>query len=76
MNLIINGAAEKIERDDLTVAELLTAKKVEAPDMVSVQLNGEFVRRADFERTRLKENDAVDFLYFMGGGTGDERICH
>jgi sulfur carrier protein len=76
MNIIINGAAEKIERDDLTVTELLAVQKVEAPDMVSVQLNGEFVPRADFAQTRLKENDAVDFLYFMGGGAGDERICH
>ncbi|MDR1453750.1 MAG: sulfur carrier protein ThiS [Candidatus Margulisbacteria bacterium] len=76
MNIIINGAAEKIEQDNLTVAELLTARKVEAPDMVSVQLNGEFVQRADLARARLKENDAVDFLYFMGGGADDERLCH
>ncbi|MDR1323447.1 MAG: sulfur carrier protein ThiS [Candidatus Margulisbacteria bacterium] len=76
MDLIINGLTEKVEQDNLTVAELLTAKKVEAPEMVSVQLNGEFVRRADFAATPVKENDAVDFLYFMGGGADNERICH
>jgi sulfur carrier protein len=74
MNLIINGTTEKIEQDGLTVAELLTVKKVEAPEMVSVQLNGEFIQRADFAATPVKENDAVDFLYFMGGGASDERI--
>ncbi|MDR1113592.1 MAG: sulfur carrier protein ThiS [Candidatus Margulisbacteria bacterium] len=74
MDLIINGSTEKIKQDTLTVVELLAVKKVEAPEMVSVQLNGEFVRRADFAATPLKENDAVDFLYFMGGGADDERI--
>jgi sulfur carrier protein len=36
--------------------------------MVSVQLNGEFVSRDDYESVSLKEDDEVDFLYFMGGG--------
>ena len=36
--------------------------------MVSVQLNGEFVAKENFGGTALKEGDAVDFLYFMGGG--------
>jgi sulfur carrier protein len=76
MNIIINGAVEKIGQDTLTMAELLAAKKVEAPEMVSVQLNGEFVQRADFAATPVKENDAVDFLYFMGGGADNERIYH
>jgi sulfur carrier protein len=41
---------------------------VEQPDMVSVQLNGEFVDRPSYASTQLKERDEVDFLYFMGGG--------
>jgi sulfur carrier protein len=31
-------------------------------------LNGEFVERANYGNASLKENDEVDFLYFMGGG--------
>jgi len=38
------------------------------PDMVSVQLNGEFLDRQLFEITTLKHADEVDFLCFMGGG--------
>ena len=38
------------------------------PEMVSVELNGEFLRREVFESTTLKEGDKVEFLYFMGGG--------
>jgi len=36
--------------------------------MVSVQLNGAFVQRTDFEQTHIQDGDEVDFLYFMGGG--------
>jgi sulfur carrier protein len=39
------------------------------PEAVSVQLNGNFVKRENFSTTHLKENDEVEFLYFMGGGT-------
>ncbi len=36
--------------------------------MVSVQLNEEFVKKENYDSTAIKENDSVDFLYFMGGG--------
>jgi sulfur carrier protein len=43
-------------------------EKVENPDYVTVTVNDEFVEHDDFEKTTLKENDVVEFLYFMGGG--------
>jgi sulfur carrier protein len=52
----------------LTVTGLIKLNNVLQPDMVSVQLNGEFLERQDFETTELKEGDEIDFLYFMGGG--------
>ncbi|OJU53880.1 MAG: thiamine biosynthesis protein ThiS [Bacteroidales bacterium 45-6] len=52
----------------LTVTGLIQLNNVLQPDMVSVQLNGEFVERGEFDATELKEGDEVDFLYFMGGG--------
>jgi sulfur carrier protein len=39
------------------------------PEIVSVELNGRFLRRTEFESTALGYNDKVDFLYFMGGGS-------
>jgi sulfur carrier protein len=67
MRIKINNKEQDFEKG-LNVAELLVVNKVEMPDMVSVQLNGEFVKRENFTRTVLKENDEIDFLYFMGGG--------
>jgi len=63
----VNGMPLDIQTG-LSVADLLARNEVEQPDMVSVQLNGEFVQRDRFAATAFKEGDEVDFLYFMGGG--------
>jgi len=67
MKIKVNGTVQEIEAG-LSVADLLARHHVEQPEMVSVQLNGEFVQRGRYAATVLKENDEVDFLYFMGGG--------
>jgi sulfur carrier protein len=56
----------------LTIAGLLAHQKVKMPDMVSVQVNGTILKREEFPATQVRENDSVDFLYFMGGG-GERR---
>ncbi|HEY8803887.1 MAG TPA: sulfur carrier protein ThiS [Clostridium sp.] len=68
MNIKVNGEVKKI-KDDVTVTEILKIENVEMPDMVSVQLNGEFVDRDKFLETVLKDNDEIEVLYFMGGGS-------
>ena len=49
---------------DCRIKQLL----VENPEMVSVQVNEEFAEREDWDSIQIKEDDKVDFLYFMGGG--------
>ena len=63
----MNGTEQEII-EAISVSGLLTLNKVEMPDMVSVQLNGEFVNRDNYNLVIVKEGDEVDFLYFMGGG--------
>ena len=59
---------EQIIKDDISISDLLQMNNVEMPDMVTVQLNGAFVKKEDYSRVKLKESDSIDFLYFMGGG--------
>ena len=67
MKLTVNG--KEIEFDsELTVNKLLVEQNVKMPDMVSVELNGQILKRSEFENTTLNEGDKVEFLYFMGGG--------
>ena len=68
MNIIINGKKQTIDNDSIKLLELIKKNDVQEPDMVSVQINGQFLNREDFENTIIKENDEIDFLYFMGGG--------
>ena len=69
MKIVVNG--EQVNcNDGLTVDELLVEQKVKMPEMVSVELNGQILRRTEFEETALKYSDKVEFLYFMGGGCG------
>ena len=69
MKLIVNGGRRDSIRDGLTVTELIGLDHVQDPDMVSVQLNGVFLERAGYSGIILKDNDEIDFLYFMGGGS-------
>jgi sulfur carrier protein len=63
----VNGEIQVVELP-LNVSELIKLNNVEQPEMVSVQVNEEFVDRDEWNSIQLKENDEVDFLYFMGGG--------
>ena len=67
MKLTINGEAKEL-RDGLSITELLVVENVEMPEMVSVQLNDEFLKQDEYAATIVKENDDINFLYFMGGG--------
>ena len=67
MKLTINGDSKEI-KDGIVLSELLVIEDVEQPDMVSVQLNDEFLTKDTYATTSLKENDSINFLYFMGGG--------
>lgn len=67
MKITVNEEQQDV-REGINISELIKENDVAQPEMVSVQLNEEFVDRDDFDTTILKEGDVVDFLYFMGGG--------
>ena len=71
--LIVNGEDQEVQLP-ATVADLIKQNNVAQPEMVSVQVNEEFVDREEFDTLQLNEGDEVDFLYFMGGGQDKESI--
>ncbi len=68
MNIVVNGKKSDMA-DGLTVSGLLVQEDVKMPEMVSVELNGQILKRSEFETTTLKDDDQVEFLYYMGGGS-------
>ena len=69
----VNGNEQKIS-NPVSLTELIALNNVAQPSMVSIQLNGEFVVRDDYDSTLVKEGDEVDFLYFMGGGSNSYQL--
>ncbi|MDR2813907.1 MAG: sulfur carrier protein ThiS [Prevotellaceae bacterium] len=67
--ITVNGKPQALE-NPTTLAQLIEQNNIIQPDMVSVQLNEEFIQRENYATTELKDGDEVDFLYFMGGGRG------
>jgi sulfur carrier protein len=67
MKLIVNGKDSDLA-EGLTISQLLIVQEVKMPEMVSVELNGQILKRSEFESTTLSQGDKVEFLYFMGGG--------
>lgn len=64
----VNGKSQELETP-ISITELIKLNNVAQPEMVSIQLNGGFVNRDNFDSTLVTEGDELDFLYFMGGGS-------
>ena len=69
MKITINGEDYLTAKENITIIELLEERNVARPETVSVQINGSFVKRKNFNTTVVKENDEVDFIFMMSGGS-------
>ena len=63
----VNGESQEVVLP-MTVEELIKNNNVENPELVSVQVNEEFLDRNDYARRQVKDGNEIDFLFFMGGG--------
>jgi len=67
MRVTINGKPEDVAGN--TILEILTAKDI-SPQMVAVELNSTILERGDLASTVVKDGDAIELLFYMGGGHG------
>ncbi|MEK6605275.1 MAG: sulfur carrier protein ThiS [Nitrospirota bacterium] len=65
MQVTINGKPEEVEGE--TILEILKAKDI-SPQMVAVELNSKILERDELAGTVVKNGDAIELLFFMGGG--------
>ena len=68
MKVTIAGNTKDIA-EGITLAQFVIDEKVENPEYVTVTGNDEFVENHDLANVVVKENDNIEFLYFMGGGS-------
>ncbi|MDR1149019.1 MAG: sulfur carrier protein ThiS [Spirochaetaceae bacterium] len=67
MRIIVNGKAADIS-GKISVSKMLDELKTQDALYVTVQLNGVILKREEFDSATVNEDDAVELLYFMGGG--------
>ena len=69
MKIKINGEDFYTKEETITIIELLKEQKVTRPETVSVQFNERMVKRNKLNTTVVKENDELNFLFMMSGGS-------
>jgi sulfur carrier protein len=67
MAIILNGESKDIGTK-ITIHNLLLKEEIKVPDYVTVQVNGEIIPTKEYDSFVISDGDAVEFLYFMGGG--------
>ena len=65
----VNGKEQVFNGNQIGLIELLQQNNVTKPELVSVQINGAFVKRDSYQLTLVNESDEIEFLYFIGGGS-------
>lgn len=66
MKLIVNGENKTFE-DNLTLQKIIDNLKIEEKVMAAA-VNMEIVKKEDWNSYKLKENDKLELLQFVGGG--------
>lgn len=64
--IILNGEIKEIE-GEVTVDRLLDLFSL-PKQRVAVELNKSVVRRADWPETKVKKEDRIEVIHFVGGG--------
>lgn len=66
MQIILNGETRKFS-EGISIHELLEVLKIDR-NRVAVEVNLNIIPRQLHGKTRLKENDKVEIVTFVGGG--------
>ena len=66
MRIQINGEPREIA-DETTLGQLVSILKLK-PEQIAIELNRTVVRRADWSKALLREDDTLEIVHFVGGG--------
>ncbi len=66
MNVYVNGELREV-RGTSSLAQLITELDLPVA-RIAIELNRDVVRRGDWDRTMLKDEDRIEIVHFVGGG--------
>jgi sulfur carrier protein len=67
MKIILNKRKEELDRDCISVTEMLEIKKFSFR-MRIIKINGVFIPRDSYSTAMIQDGDDVQMLYLMSGG--------
>ncbi|MFH2141150.1 MAG: sulfur carrier protein ThiS [Bacteroidota bacterium] len=67
MQITLNNRPEIIDKDTITISELLVLKKFTFK-MLIIKINDAFIKKDDYDNTIVKEGDQVIVLHLISGG--------
>jgi thiazole synthase len=67
LRVYINGDSKEFQGTP-SLAELITQLDLPAA-RIAVELNREVVRRSEWERVMLRDDDRIEIVHFVGGGS-------
>jgi sulfur carrier protein len=67
MKIALNNREEIIEKDSLSVQELLELKNFSFK-MLVIKVNGKLIKKTEYQVTTLAEGDDVMVLHLISGG--------
>ena len=68
MILKINGEVKEFGKKLKTISELLTELEIKRPERIAVERNKEIIMQSDFGNTKVKDDDSIEIVSFVGGG--------
>ncbi len=66
MQITINGEIKKLE-EEVNLDQLLELFSLPS-HRVAVELNREVIRKKDWGKTRIRNEDRIEVVHFVGGG--------
>ena len=67
MRIYVNGDAREFS-SPLSLADLIAQLDL-PPARIAVELNRGVVRRSDWSNTELRDDDQIEIVHFVGGGS-------
>lgn len=71
MNITVNREPMEVEEREPTIRTLLSEKKLPEKSIV-VAINGEVVRREEWDAHSLRPDDDIEIVHAVAGGSGDD----
>ncbi len=67
MNIELNNSPDQLPGELLTIREIIQLKNYTFPNLV-VKINGQLVRKPQYDSAQVREGDFVEIIHLISGG--------